>query len=835
LNRTVSERAVILAPLGRDAVVAEAMLREGGFEASAVRDVLALAETLRTGAGFAIVTEEALNAVDLRPLTAFLADQAEWSDFPFIVLTSRGGGLERNPAAVRLLETLGNVTFLERPFHPTSLISLARAARRARLRQYEARQRLEEIRDAEQLMALALSSGALAAWSVDLKTDELTTSAEGKAHYGLGPDDPFTLDDLRARIHPDDLPQWRDAVARTITTGRDLDVQYRCLWPDGSIHWVQVNGRVERDSRDKPLRMVGVTQDVTARRSSENRRTALLELGDRLRQTTDPAEMSFLAAEILGKTLAVSRAGYGVIDLAEETITIERDWNMPGTTSLAGTLHFRDYGSYIEDLKRGETVTISDSRTDPRTAETSEALENIDARAVLNMPLIDHNNLVALLYLNHKHARQWTRAELAFVRDVADRTQAAIERRLAEKALEDLAQSLEHLVEKRTRESEAVHEQLRQAQKMESIGQLTGGVAHDFNNLLMAIRSSLELLERRLPDGDRRAQDFLANAIKATERGASLTQRMLAFARKQELDARPVDVGALVTGMRDLLERSLGPQIAITVTIADGVADAMIDANQLEMAVLNLAVNARDAMEGTGKLDFAIDQVGADCAAGLADGDYVRLRITDNGPGMDAETRERAMEPFFTTKGVGRGTGLGLSMVHGLAVQSGGTFELHSAPGEGTTAEIYLPVAQSQPKADTPAEPAPRARALDRSLTVLAVDDDALVLLGTAGLLEDFGHRVLEAHSGAQALDLIDAHPEIDLVITDQAMPNMTGVELASEISRRRPGLPIVLASGYAEMPSGAPPEIVARLEKPFSDAALSEALFNVLAAADCE
>lgn len=823
MNRTLSEAAVILAPQGRDAAVAEAMLREAGLEAAPVRDVAGLAAALREGAGFAIVTEEALRSSDLRPLREFLSQQDEWSDFPFIVLTSRGGGLERNPDAARLLETLGNVTFLERPFHPTSLISLARSARRARLRQYDARQRLEEIRDGQHLMALALSAGRLGAWSVDLKTEALGTSPEGKAHYGYAADETFTLESLRQAIHPDDLPGWRKAIAATIADGSDLDTEYRCVWRDGSLHWVQVNGRVERDMRGKPVRMVGVTQDITSRRSTENRRSALLELGDRLRQTVDPAEMSFLAAEILGNTLEVSRAGYGIVDPVAETITIERDWNVPGTQSLAGILQFRDYGSYIENLKRGETVAIADARSDPRTEETAGALEEIHARAVLNLPMVDHNNLVALLYLNHKGAREWSPAELAFVRDVAERTQSAIERRVAEQSLADLNQSLEQLVQERTRESEAAQEQLRQAQKMEAIGQLTGGVAHDFNNLLMAIRASLELIQRRLPDAEPRLREFLDNAIKATERGASLTQRMLAFARKQDLDAKAVDVAALVDGMRDLLERSLGPQIDIAVSAAPDTPEALIDANQLEMAILNLAVNARDAMDGDGRIEVRIEH--APDAQDSASGGSVHISVTDNGAGMDAETLARAMDPFFTTKGVGRGTGLGLSMVHGLAVQSGGRFALESEPGKGTSAHIYLPVAPAMERSLSVAPTEASAPHVAEELTVLAVDDDALVLMVTAGLLEDAGHHVIEAYSGPEALRLLDERPDIDLVITDQAMPTMTGIELAAEIARRRPALPIVLASGYADLPDGAPEQIVARLEKPFSDSDLNDAL----------
>jgi PAS domain S-box-containing protein len=370
---------------------------------------------------------------------------------------------------------------------------------------------------------------------------------------------------------------------------------------------------------------------------------------------------------------------------------------------------------------------------------------------------------------------------------------------------------------------------LRQSQKLETIGQLTGGVAHDFNNLLMAIRSSLELLQRRLPEPDERAQSYLKNAVKATERGAGLTQRMLAFARKQELDPQPVNLGSLLQGMLDLLERSLGPQIEIGLNVAPDLPDALVDANQLEMAILNLALNARDAMQAIGRLELGADCLVPDGISDLGEGEYVRIRIADTGLGMDAETLARATEPFFTTKGVGRGTGLGLSMVHGLARQSGGAFRLESTHGEGTVAEIYLPVAEARYcTSEGPAKPGEGVPLSGGKLTVLAVDDDVLVLMGTVGLLEDFGHRVLEATSGAQALELLTENSDIDLVVTDQAMPNMTGVELAKEIGRRRPGLPVVLASGYAEMPEGARDVIVARLEKPFSDKMLNDVICSV-------
>jgi PAS domain S-box-containing protein len=452
LNRTFAEGAVILAPRGRDGAVAQSMLVEAGLSAQAVPDVPALVASLRGGAGFAIVTEESLRGADLRGLAAFLDDQEEWSDFPFILLTQRGGGLERNPGAVRFLETLGNVTFLERPFHPTTLISLAQAARRARLRQYEARRRLEEIRGGRESLTLALGAGGLGAWAIDVPGATLRTDARSKAHFGRTKTDTLSYDDLLAAIHPDDRPRMQAAVQASLDTGAVYDVEYRCLWPDGSLHWVQINGQVERDTAGVIARVVGVSRDITERRRREARQSALLNLGDGLRQMTDAADMSFLAARVLGETLGVTRAGYGVIDPLRETIAIERDWNMPGIASIAGTMPFRAHESYIEELKRGVTVAIADTQGNPRTAPVALVLEGISARAFVNMPIVDDGEFVALLFLHHAQPREWPADELAFVRDVADRTQAAIERRHAETELAQLAQTLERQVEERTRE-----------------------------------------------------------------------------------------------------------------------------------------------------------------------------------------------------------------------------------------------------------------------------------------------------------------------------------------------------------------------------------------------
>jgi len=371
-------------------------------------------------------------------------------------------------------------------------------------------------------------------------------------------------------------------------------------------------------------------------------------------------------------------------------------------------------------------------------------------------------------------------------------------------------------------------ETLFQSQKMDAIGQLTGGIAHDFNNLLMAILGSLELVGKRLPE-DPRVAPLIDNAIQAAQRGTALTQRMLAFARRQDLDLEPVDVPTLVRGMTDLLQRSLGPSIPIETRFPLLLGPVHADANQLEMALLNLVLNARDAMPDGGAIVIAAreENMPAGSMDGLKPGRYVCLSVSDTGEGMDKATLARAMEPFFTTKGVGRGTGLGLSMVHGMTEQSGGRFVLKSRMNEGTTAELWLPLAKAARVPRETERASKEATPPTRPLLVLAVDDDGLVLMNTTLMLEELGHTVLEAGSAKQALDILRREPTVDLVITDHAMPHMTGVQLAATIREERPDLPIILATGYAELPPGSETDLP-KLAKPFRQRDLMQAVAAV-------
>ena len=386
--------------------------------------------------------------------------------------------------------------------------------------------------------------------------------------------------------------------------------------------------------------------------------------------------------------------------------------------------------------------------------------------------------------------------------------------------------------ERRAREEDLrqAEQAVRQLQKLELIGQLTGGVAHDFNNLLAAIRSSLELLGKRLPPDDQRASALLENAVSGTQRGAVLTQRMLAFARKQELLPQSVDLSALVAGMSDLMARSVGPNVLLHRRLEGDLPNARVDPNQMEMALLNLVVNASDAMDGDGEITIKLSETSLTEDGVLRPGRYLALAVTDTGGGMDAATLAKATEPFFTTKGAGKGTGLGLSMVHGLARQSEGHFDIESAPGTGTTATIWLPVTDAEAAAAPEPPPAgPRDEAA-RPLKVLAVDDDVLVLMGTVGMLEELGHTVIEAHSGARAMEVAAGHADIDLLVTDQSMPRMTGLELLARLREDRGWMPAILATGYADLPEEADRAGVVRLDKPFGERELSAAIGAVMA-----
>jgi signal transduction histidine kinase len=451
-------------------------------------------------------------------------------------------------------------------------------------------------------------------------------------------------------------------------------------------------------------------------------------------------------------------------------------------------------------------------------------VEKLGNVSLLERPVRTITLQTAVLSAQRGRRRQYqARAYLDAQRDVASELERLVARRTRD--LQDANALLREEIERR----QGAQAALLQAQKIETMGQLVGGVAHDFNNLLMAVIGNLDLLGRGVAS-DPRLKRMVDSAMEGARRGATLTQRLLSFARRQELQARATDVGALVTGLRGLIEQSVGPLARVEVDIQDDLPPVTVDPNQLEMALLNLAVNARDAMPQGGVFTITLraETVAPGADLSVPPGGYVRLSARDTGLGMDAETLSRAVEPFFSTKGVGKGTGLGLSMVQGLALQSGGGFNLESAPGEGAVARLWLPVAAGTV---VPAEVPEPPVAVVAPASILLVDDDPLIAVSTAALLEDLGHAVEAANSGPEALEVLASGWRPDLVITDHAMPGMTGAQLAARLRAMFPDLPILLATGFAEL-GGDQAAGLPRLAKPFTQDQLSVEISRLLATA---
>ncbi len=707
----------------------------------------------------------------------------------------------------------------------------------ALLAQLGDRLRLQE--DSEARLRFATQAGRLGIWELDLHTEELTTSVLCRDNFGRDPKAPFSYADLRAAVHPGDKARMTEAVAASVEGGTDYAIDYRVVRPDGVIAWVEVRAQVLRSFDGKPMRMAGTSRDITQRKTAEARGQALLDLDDRFRSVEAPDDLAYAASEVLGRTLGVSRVGYGTVDLAAETIDIARDWNAPGVRSLAGTLRFRDYGSYIEDLKRGETVVFADAELDPRTAATAGALKAIDAQAVVNIPITEQDGLVALLYLNNASARDWSAEDLVFIREIAGRTRMVVERRRAEHDLRALADTLETQVTARTAELMEAEAALRQSQKMEAVGQLTGGLAHDFNNLLTGITGSLELLRTRAAQGRlAQAEHYIEAALGAAGRAASLTHRLLAFSRRQTLDPKPIDTLRLVTEMEDLIRRTAGPAITVEVLGLEDVWTILVDPSQLENALLNLCINARDAMPDGGRLSIRIANVklGERDARehDLPPGPYVSLSVADTGTGMPPEVIAKAFDPFFTTKPIGQGTGLGLSMIYGFARQSGGVVRIASEVGQGTSVSLYLPRHAGPADAadiSTDTADAPRANVGE---TVLVVDDEPTVRMLVAEVLGDLGYTAIEAADGAAGLTVLRSNARIDLLVTDVGLPNgLNGRQVAEAARQLRPDIKVLFITGYAEssaLNQGHLEPGMRVLRKPFSTDELAGRVHDLLA-----
>jgi PAS domain S-box-containing protein len=635
-------------------------------------------------------------------------------------------------------------------------------------------------------------------------------------------------------FHPDDRERawavWRECLR----TGEPYHIEYRLRHHTGHYRWVIGRANPVVDAQGKITRWYGTCTDVHELKIAEIQRTAIVEFNEHVATLRDPGDIVKAALQTVGSLLKVSRAGYGTIDEARETILIEHDWTSGGTGSLSGLRRFRDYGMFVDDLKKGEIVVISDAEVDPRTRERAAALDVISARASVNVPLREQSGLVAVLFVNNSKATAWRNEELTFLKEMALRLRNAVERRRAENDLLQLTESLEQKVIQRTEELRASEERLRHSQKLETIGKLTGGVAHDFNNLLQVVSGNLQLLQKDL-SANEKAQRRLTNAMAGVTRGAKLASQLLAFGRRQALDPKVINIGRFLRDMDDMLRRSIGEAVEIETIITGGLWNCLADPAQVENAVLNLAINARDAMNGQGKLTIEVGNafLDDDYAAKHDEvevGQYVMVSVTDTGTGIPADMIEQVFEPFFSTKPEGKGTGLGLSMVFGFVKQSGGHVKIYSEVGHGTTVRMYLPRALASEDRETPIALGP---IMGGSETILVAEDDDEVRATVVETLSDLGYSVLKASSAEAALVIVESGILIDVLFTDVVMPGgMKSTELAKRAKERQPDIAVLYTSGYTEnsiVHGGRLDAGVELLSKPYTREALARKMRHVL------
>ena len=560
----------------------------------------------------------------------------------------------------------------------------------------------------------------------------------------------------------------------------------------------------------------------------EARAALRLEVADLLR-TKGPQALEDVAS-LMGAHFGVNRTGYGQLDPVDNIFDYDICWTDGSVPPLLGRFPAAAFGvKIVEALNRGETIVVGDLTRDAVSDEalTQSTAREVDTRAILVVPFVRGGRLRTIVYLNAREPRRWISADVEFMEEIAERTRLVIERAEAEEQLLELNSTLEARIEARTNELREAQDALLQSQKMEAVGQLVSGLAHDFNNVLAAVIGAFELIQRRKSDAEK-VQSFAMAGLEAADRGARLTAQLMTFSRSQRIQLRPLLVCDVIDQMTDMLARTLGTTIDVEYRKNLAPVPVLADAIQLEMMLLNLAINARDAMPEGGKLTIATTLKLVTGDHELRDGQYVELSVSDTGIGMDETTLRRALEPFYTTKPAGKGTGLGLAQIYGSARQAGGTVRIESTVNVGTTVRVLLP-STVLPIADGSLDEEVTPNLPQRTKILLVDDDDTLRDL-VASALRASGQIVTEATDGPTALKMLaDNMP--DIAIIDFAMPGMNGAVLASRMAERWPNLPILFASGLAdtqaiERVSGKGAKIV---QKPFRIDELLKAVGEML------
>ncbi|WP_434699911.1 response regulator [Pseudomonas sp. D1-1] len=598
-----------------------------------------------------------------------------------------------------------------------------------------------------------------------------------------------------------------------------------------------------RDQFGKVVGMLDTVTETTATVFMTQRLAVLDAIGSAVANATDPQAIMAATARILAAHLNLSNCAYADMDEDEDGFTIRGDWARAGSPSIVGHYRLADFGRLaVANLGAGKPLVINDNLAE-LAPEEAAAFQSIGIAATICVPLIKNGRLTALMAIHDKTPRIWSSNDLALLLEVTERSWAHIERARADAAvreglaaLAELNATLEQRVEERTTRLRQTEAALHQSQKLEAIGQLTGGVAHDFNNLLTIIRSSVDFL--RMPNlSDERRQRYMTAVSETVERASKLTSQLLAFARRQPLTPEIIDVRKQVQSLGDMLETVTGARIHVKVELCEQPCYIRADLSQFETALINMALNARDAMNGQGTLWLRLN-----CGAGMppirghsgAGQAFAAIALEDTGTGIAPEALEHIFEPFFTTKEVGKGTGLGLSQVFGFAKQSGGNVDVSTVVGKGSVFTLYLPEVEPEEQHEPEGEENSLLVLEKGRHRVLVVEDNLEVGRFANQILQDLGYETAWATNAEQALEMVGPDAmAFDAIFSDVVMPGISGIALARQLRQRRKDLPVVLTSGYSEELAHSGHEGFAFLSKPYSADQVSRVLNQTLLGSD--
>jgi PAS domain S-box-containing protein len=664
-------------------------------------------------------------------------------------------------------------------------------------------------REAAERLVLANKAAGIGTWDYDPVNDVLRWDSRCKEVFGLSPDADVSYEGSFLRgIHPDDRQRTHEAVNSALKPDSpSYNIEYRTIGiEDGVERWIAATGQAIF-SGGQAVRFIGTVLDITARKKTERDLRILNDTGASVARERDLETIVQIVTdagvELTGaqfgaffyNVLAADGGSYMLYSLSGAPRTAFENFPMPRNTAV------------FEPTFTGTGVVRSDDiLQDPRYGKNAPRKGmpegHLPVRSYLAVPVISRTGeVLGGLFFGHAETAKFQAEHEATLLGIAGHAATAIDNARLLTRLEALNAELEQRVADEIAERMKAEEQLRQSQKMEAVGQLTGGIAHDFNNMLAVILGGLNLAKRRLAKGEVNVDRLIEGAIDGANRAATLTQRLLAFSRQQPLAPEVVDLNKMVGGMSELLERSLGELVRLETVLAVGLWRVRADPAQLESAVINLAVNARDAMPKGGRLTIETSNVSIDRKFAheyaLSAGQYVLIAVTDNGTGIPAEVLGKVFDPFFTTKVVGKGTGLGLSQVYGFVRQSGGHVKIYSEVDVGTTVKIYLPRFAGEEVASTPSQVVAHPGASLQSETILIVEDDERVRSISSESLRELGYTVVEAASAKDAIRKMENGFVPDLLFTDVVMPDMTGAELATELTRRYPDLKVLFTTGY--------------------------------------